>query len=62
MTVKQIKQEIQKSLDNLPENVLQQVLEYLQEVQRSGTDKVKLTSDLNKILREDRDLLQRLAQ
>lgn len=62
MTVKQIKQEIQKSLDNLPENVLQHVLEYLQEVQRSGTDKVKLRSDLNKILREDRDLLQRLAQ
>ncbi|MEQ9188634.1 MAG: hypothetical protein RLP15_12935 [Cryomorphaceae bacterium] len=62
MTVKQIKQEIQKSLEDMPETVLQQVLEYLKAVQKSGTDKAQLSADLSKILKEDKDLLHRLAQ
>lgn len=62
MTVDQIKQEIQKSLEDMPETALQQVLEYLKEVQKFGADKTKLSTDLSKILKEDRNLLHRLAQ
>lgn len=62
MTVNQLRQEIQKSIEDMPENTLQQVLEYLKEVQKSGSDKAKLSADLSKILKEDRELLHRLAQ
>ena len=62
MTSKQIQFEIQKILDSVPENVLQDVLEFLKELQNQPADKVRLTNNLRQILSEDKDLLERLAQ
>ncbi len=62
MTKTQIKSEIQKVLDNVPETVLKDVLDFLTEIQRQPVEKVKLTNNLRKILSEDRELLERLAQ
>ncbi len=62
MTSKEIKSEIQKTLDNIPENVLQIILDYLREIQDKSADKVKLGKNLRDILTEDKELLERLAK
>jgi uncharacterized tellurite resistance protein B-like protein len=62
MTRKQIKAEIQKLLDTVPENVLQDLLDYLQEAQKMTKDQAELTSHLRKIINEDRELLEKLTQ
>ncbi len=62
MTKTQIQSEIQKVLDNIPDSVLQDILNFLKELQDQPAEKVRLTSDLRKILSEDKDLLEKLAQ
>lgn len=62
MTTKEIKSEIQKALDNIPENALQVILEYLKELQRKPADQIKLAKNRRDILNEDKELLERLAR
>ncbi len=62
MTKTQLHSEIQKVLESVPENVLQDVLDFLKELQDQPADKIRLTNNLRKILSEDKDLLVRLAQ
>lgn len=62
MTSVQIKQEIQKVLDQVPETVLQDILDFVKELQVQSPDQIKLTNNLRKILSEDKELLQKLAQ
>jgi len=61
MTIKELKSEIQKSLDNVPESILTDILTLLKQVE-GQPDKVKLTRNLRDILTEDKDLLERLAK
>lgn len=62
MTNAQIRTEIQSVLDNVPETILQDVLDFLKELQDQPADKVKLANSLRQILSEDKELLERLAQ
>lgn len=62
MTTKQIKTEIEKLLDTIPENVLQDLLDFLKEAQKQAKDQAELTSHLRKIIYEDRELLEKLAK
>ena len=62
MLSNQIKTEIQKVLDQVPESVLQDVLDFLKELQTKSADQIKLANNLRKILSEDRELLEKLAQ
>ncbi len=62
MTAKQIKSEIQKVLDSVPEVILEDILKYLQSIQNKSTDSISLSQNIRKILEEDRELLERLAQ
>lgn len=62
MTTKEIKSEIQKTLDNIPENVLQDILAYLKEIQGKSAEKIKLSKNLRDILMEDKELLEKLAK
>lgn len=61
MTIKELKFEIQKSLDNVPESVLTDILALLKQAE-GQPDKVKLTQNLRDILAEDKNLLERLAK
>ncbi len=54
--------EIQKVLENLPESVLQDVLDFLNDLQNQSSDKTALTNNLSQILLEDKELLEELAQ
>lgn len=62
MTAKEIKSEIQRTLDNIPETVLQDILDYLKLIQGKSADKVKLSKNFRDILTEDKELLERLAK
>jgi hypothetical protein len=62
MTAQDIKSEIQKSLDRVPESVLQNVLDYLKQVENQSEEKVKLIKNLKDILSDDKELLARLAK
>ena len=62
MTKIQLQTEIQKVLDNVPESVLQDVLDFLKELQNQPSDKIKLANNLRQILSEDKELLERLAK
>ena len=62
MTTTEIKKEIGKVLDRVPEKLLQDILNLLKEVEAEKNVKNKLTSNLKRILSEDNELLQKLAQ
>jgi len=62
MTSVQLKKEIQKVLDQVPETALQDILNFARELQTKSPDQLKLDRDLEKIISEDARLLQRLAQ
>ena len=62
MTKIQTKEEIQKVLDSVPDDVLLDVLDFLKKLQEQPIDKVKLTNNLRQILSDDKELLEKLAQ
>ena len=62
MTAQQTRLEINKILMNLPEESLLSVLEYLQSIQKVPAEKIKLAQYFNLILREDKEVLKKLAE
>ncbi len=58
----EIKKEITAIIQELPEDSLPSVLDYLKQVQSVAAQDVRCSQNLKKILTEDRQLLQRLAQ
>jgi hypothetical protein len=62
MTAQEIKSEIQKSLDNVPESVLQNFLDLLKLAENQPAEKIFLANNVMTILKEDKELLQRLAR
>jgi hypothetical protein len=62
MTTQEIKSEIQKSLDKVPESVLQNILSFLKQAENQSEDKLTLAKNLREILSRDRELLERLAK
>ncbi len=62
MSTAEIKTEIHQVIDNVPEDVLIDVLNYLKQIQHQSADQTKLATNLRKILSEDKELLEKLAQ
>ncbi len=62
MTTKEIKSEIQKSLENVPESVLHDILEILRLAENQTNESFNLIKNLKDILSEDKELLERLAK
>jgi hypothetical protein len=62
MTAEEIKSEIQKSLDKVPESVLQDVLGFLKQAEKQSPDRLTLAKNLSEIFIEDKELLERLAK
>ena len=62
MSTKEIKAEIQKSLNNVPDTVLQDILDFLKQAEKQPADRLSLTKNLRDILKEDKELLERLAK
>jgi hypothetical protein len=61
MTTADLKFEIKKAIDEVPESVLVDILDYLKQVKASPKEKIDLSRHLSLIIREDKELLKRLA-
>jgi len=61
MSKVEIKEEISKIIDGLPDDSLKDLLLYLQEVEKEPSS-TNLATNVRKILTEDSNLLHRLAQ
>ena len=62
MTTKQIKNKIEKLLDIVPDEVLQDLLDFLKQAQKQTSDQLELSNYIKKILTEDKHLLEKLAK
>lgn len=62
METKQIKSEIRALLENVPANVLHDILEILRLAENQTNERFNLIKNLKDILSEDKDLLERLAK
>lgn len=62
MSGQELKAEIQHLLDDIPEEILEDVLLYMKSVRNISHQKIQIGSNLKKILQEDRELLQKLAK
>lgn len=62
MSPEELKTEIQKKLDEVPDAILQEVLDYLRGFQAKTPEEQKRVLGLKRILDEKSDLLLRLAQ
>ena len=58
----QVKEEISHIVDTLPEDFLNELLQYLKKLEKASKDKATLSLHLNTILIEDNDVLAKLAQ
>jgi hypothetical protein len=57
-----IKQEINQIVNALPNNVLDELLQYLRQVEKVSQEKMRLSLHLNTILTEDNEVLEKLAK
>ncbi|MFN5169852.1 MAG: hypothetical protein ACK5DD_09515 [Cyclobacteriaceae bacterium] len=62
MTTKELKSEIQKSLEKVPESVLQDILEFLRLAEDQPIERLNLSRNLRDIIAEDKELLEKLAK
>ena len=57
-----LKTEIQKIIDKVPDDMLEDIFEALKDFAEKNPDTIKLTHHLRKILHEDKGLLKRLVK
>jgi len=57
-----LKTEIQKIIDTFPDDMLENIYNILKNFAEKEPDSIKLSDNLNKVLTEDRGLLERLAK
>ena len=62
MTKQEVKSQIDQILESLPKDHLEEVLAYLKALGKISMAKVRRSSALIQIMREDRVVLQKLAQ
>ncbi len=62
MTALQLRTEIKKAVDKIPESLLTDLLEHIHELEQQPKDKAELIEFLKQSVVEDRELLQKLAE
>jgi hypothetical protein len=62
MSTKELKEEINRVLNDAPDEILESVLDYLKGLLSKSKSNAILSNNLNRILREDKELLERLAK
>jgi hypothetical protein len=62
MATKEIKERIYKVLDNMSDDILEDVFKYLKSLTNKSRSNILLSQNLGRILEEDKNLLERLAQ
>jgi hypothetical protein len=62
MSTKELKEEINKVLNDAPDEIPESIPDYLKGLLSSTKSEAILLNNLNRILHEDKELLERLAQ
>jgi hypothetical protein len=62
MATKELKERINKVLDNMSDDILEDVFKYLKSLTNKSRSDILLSQNLGRILDEDKNLLERLAQ
>lgn len=62
MTKPEVKSEINKLLDQMPDDFLQELLQYLKDSQRTDRKHNQIKSNLERVMKEDIELLKKLAE
>ena len=62
MTTKDIIKEINRVIQEVPENFLEDILSYLKQIEKKSRSDVETLSDLKRIFKEDQELLDKLAK
>jgi hypothetical protein len=62
MATKELKERINKVLDNMSDDILEDVFKYLKSLTNKSRSDILLAQNLGRILEEDKILLERLAQ
>jgi hypothetical protein len=62
MATKELKERINRVLDNMSDDILEDVFKYLKSLTNKSKSEILLSQNLRRILEEDRNLLERLAQ
>ena len=62
MSKNEVKEQINKILDNVSDEALESILNYLKELISKSEKEFILSNNLNKILSEDKEVLERLEK
>jgi hypothetical protein len=62
MSKNEVKEQINKVLDNVSDEALESTLNYLKELISKSENDLILSNNLNKVLSEDKEVLERLAK
>jgi hypothetical protein len=62
MSKNEVKDQINKVLDNVSDEALESILSYLKQLISKSENDLILSNNLNKILAEDKEVLERLAK
>jgi hypothetical protein len=62
MSRDELKEEISKVLETVPDEILEDVLDYLKLLISNPKEKLAMTTRLRQIINEDEELLQKLAK
>lgn len=62
MSTAELKEELHKAVENVPETSLNDALAFLKSLQADSEEKLKRARNFKRILEEDKELLERLAK
>ncbi len=62
MTTKDLRKEIGKAIQEIPDNFLEDILNYLRQIENRSTNELEKLHFVRKILKEDQELLEKLAK
>jgi hypothetical protein len=62
MAPKELKDKISKVIDNMPDDILEDVFNYLKAMTSKSRSDIILSQNLGKIIEEDKNLLEKLAK
>lgn len=62
MTTKDLRKEIRRAIQEVPDNFLEDILNYLKQIEKKSHKELDKLHYVRKIMREDQELLERLAK
>jgi len=62
MTTKDLRKEINRVIQEVPENFLEDILSYLRQIEKKSHEDIEVLTNLKRIFKEDQELLEKLAK